>query len=266
MGKLYAIYFSATDTTRKCVASVCRGLGSKPDRSINLADDFDVAFPDLSGEDVVVIAAPVYGGRLPLQVATALGRLNGNGAVSIAVAVYGNRDYDDALLELTDILHDRNFRITGAGVFIGQHAIFPKVAKSRPDSSDEQKLTRFGQECQAAIANGFDADRIPYIKGKRPYKKPAGAPLSPRADEADCAKCGKCAISCPVGAISEERPFITDRSKCISCGRCITVCAKGARHHSGFAYSLIGFIFKTAFSKRKEPEWAIAGTRPRSLN
>ena len=204
-----------------------------------------------------MVAAPVYGGRLPIQVSDAFAKLNGNNAIAVAIVVYGNRDYDDALLELTDILHHNNFRIAGAGAFIGQHSIFSKVAKSRPDLSDEQMLIQFGRECKVAICNGFNSRNVPFIKGKRPYKKSAGVPFSPKAKESDCVKCGKCVEACPVGAIDEDLPFMTDTSKCICCGRCINVCSKGARHHSGIAYSLIGSIFKLAFSKRKEPEWIV---------
>ncbi len=258
MDKLHAIYFSATDTTRKCVASFCQGFGSEPDISVNLADGFDATFPEISNEDVVVIATPVYGGRLPLHVARALAKIKGNNATAIAIVVYGNRDYDDALLELTDILHNNNFRISGAGAFIGQHSIFPKVAKSRPDLSDEQELIKFGKECRTASCKGVGSDYSPYIKGKRPYKKSAGVPLYPKAKKADCIKCAKCASNCPVGAIPNDKPFITDTIKCISCGRCIKVCSTGARRYSGAAYSLVSLIFKAAFSKRKEPEWVVS--------
>lgn len=258
MSKLYAIYFSATDTTRKCIESFCHGFGTKPANSINLADGFDINFPTIEGDDVVIVAAPVYGGRLPDKVAESLTRLNGNGAIAIAITVYGNRDFDDALLELTDILHNDKFRIVGAGAFIGQHSIFPKVAESRPDSSDREKLVEFGKECKDAIDRGFDSNNTPYIKGNRPYKKAAGAPLYPKAKEAECVKCGKCVINCPVEAIPKENPFLTDTEKCISCGRCIAVCSKGARHHGGAKYSLVGFIFKATFSKRKEPQWIVA--------
>ena len=65
--------------------------------------------PDLTEKDIVIIASPVYGGRLPIQVSDALQRLNGNNARAIAIVVYGNRDYDDALLELTDILSAKSF-------------------------------------------------------------------------------------------------------------------------------------------------------------
>ncbi|MCM1071597.1 MAG: 4Fe-4S binding protein [Bacteroides sp.] len=255
MPKLHAIYFSATDTTHHCVESFCQGFGSRPDTSINLADDFAATFPEIADSDVAVIAVPVYGGRVPRQVATALERLKGNNASAIAMVVYGNRDYDDALLELTDILHRGNFRIAGAGAFIGQHSIFPKVAKARPDSSDEQKLRQFGKECESVCRNGFSPDQIPFIKGNRPYKKSGGVPLHPQANETDCVKCAKCARLCPVSAIPADKPFVTDTAKCISCGRCIAACTPNARRYSGTAYSLTGLIFKSLFSKRKEPEW-----------
>ncbi len=258
MGRLYAIYFSATDTTRRCVAAFCKGLGIEPVISVNLADNLNVPFPDISCGDIVVVATPVYGGRVPLQVSDALKRFNGNGAIAVAIVVYGNRDYDDALLELTDILSDKDFKIVGAGAFIGQHSIFPKVARSRPDLSDEQMLVEFGKECGLRIDSGFDSATTPYIKGKCPYKKAAGAPLYPKAKESDCIRCGKCVIKCPVKAISAEKPYSTDTTKCISCGRCISVCSEDARRYSGISYSLVGFLFKTAFSKRKTPEWVVA--------
>ncbi len=257
MNKLYTIYFSATDTTRRCVEKVFLGLGAEPTQEINLADGFDVELPELSADDVVVVGAPVYGGRLPEPVADALKRIKGNETTAIAVVVYGNRDYDDALLEMTDILHDAGCRIVGAGAFIAQHSIFPKVGTSRPDLTDEHILAAFGRECKSAIQNGFNAEEVPYIKGNRPYKKYGGVPFHPKAKESDCVRCGKCVEACPMGAISAQNPFATDESRCISCGRCIFVCSKSARGYSGMAYATVGAGFRAAYSKRKEPEFVV---------
>lgn len=258
MGKLFTVFFSATDTTRRSVHFICQGLGAQADTSINIADLKEISFPDLSADDVVVVASPVYSGRLPGEVSDALKHLHGNNAVSIAVAVFGNRDYDDALLELTDILRDNGFRIAGAGAFIGQHSIFPKVGKARPDHSDEQLLIRFGRECKDAIEHGFNPQTLPLIKGHRPYKKAMKVPLFPKTDVTKCIKCGKCASGCPVKAITDKHPYVTDSSRCISCGRCINQCPEGARKHSGIGYAIIGAAFKALFSRRKEPEWVIA--------
>ncbi|MCM1449776.1 MAG: 4Fe-4S binding protein [Clostridiales bacterium] len=257
MKKLYTIFFSATDTTRKCVEKVCAGLGMKPVSELNLADNLKTELPEFMADDIVVIGVPVYGGRVPTVVADVLSHLKGNGAAALALVVYGNRDYDDALLELTDVLTDRDFHVVGAGAFIGQHSIFPKVGASRPDFSDEQCLIRFGKECMNAISKDHCASEVPYIKGKKPYKQLAGIVLAPVAKEQDCVKCGACVRKCPVGAISSETPWITDTAKCISCGRCITLCSQNARKHTGLKYSIFGAIFKACFSKRKEPEWTV---------
>lgn len=257
MKKLYTICFSATNTTLRCVDKLCIGLGMKPTLEINLADNFKVEFPEFTADDVVVVGVPVYGGRVPAIVIDSLSHLKGNGAIAIAVVVYGNRDYDDALLELTDSLSANDFHVVGIGAFIGQHSIFPKVGISRPDFSDEQCLIKFGEECINAISNGNGSSEAPYIKGQKPYRQLANIVLAPTAKEHDCVKCGACVRKCPVSAISIETPWITDATKCISCGRCIMLCSQKARKHSGFKYSVFGTIFNVCFSKRKEPEWKV---------
>ncbi len=255
MSNLYAIYFSATDTTRRCVNYICQGIGIKPTATINLADGFDAEFPDLTSDDVVIVAAPVYGGRIPARVAESFSRLKGNNAVAIAVVVYGNRDYDDALLEVTDILNNKDFRIVGAGAFIGQHSIFPKVGAGRPDLNDGQELLHFGKACRKAIDENIF--RNLKIKGNHPYKNFAGVPIHPKGNSAKCVRCGKCVSCCPVNAINHDEPWETDNNKCITCGRCIHVCSQRARRNSGIAYNIVGAIFKVGFGKRKKPFWTV---------
>lgn len=251
-----AIYFSATDTTRKCIAEVANSFAQETLKEINLADNLDADLPEFKENDIVIVGSPVYGGRLPRTVSKALQSLRGNNARAIAIVVYGNRDYDDALLELTDLLTANAFRIIGHGAFIGQHSIFPKVATSRPDAKDISQLREFGNKCREATE--ANATSIDQPKGKRPYKKIAGVPLHPKTDKASCKQCAACADKCPVGAIPASQPFITDPDRCISCGHCISVCSTNARHYSGIAYSIIGTLFKAAFSKRKAPCWTAA--------
>lgn len=258
MTKLSCFYFSATSTTRRCVEAVSDAIGLPVAYEINLADNLAAEFPLFGCQDVVIVAVPVYGGRVPLPVADALRRLKGEGCPAIAMVVYGNRDYDDALLELTDLLGDGGFRIIGAGAFIGQHSIFPKVATSRPDASDMKSLREFGKACKdVLLVDKADMGQI-VVKGNRPYKKYSGVPLHPRCDSKKCVVCGRCAVACPVGAIDAADPTKTDPAKCLSCGRCIFVCNNNARGYSGVKYSLVGKMFVAGFSKRKEPEWKVA--------
>lgn len=257
MKRLTYIYFSATATTARCVEAVGAAMDLPVACSINLADDIKQKIPVFSPDDVVIFAAPVYGGRLPDMVAKALLHIKGNGAPAVAMVVYGNRDYDDALLELTDILIKSNFLIIGAAAFIGQHSIFPQVATSRPDESDMVTLNEFGRKCRQRLDKGLPYHRI-IVKGKVPYKKYSGVPLHPLSDSDKCNKCGICADKCPTVAIPVGSPNETNVEICISCGRCIYVCPRKARSYSGLKYSMTKKIFVAAFSRRKDPTCLIA--------
>lgn len=249
---LTALCFSATGTTLTCVETVAHAMGMPVKNAMNLADNPDLSVLQFDESDVLLIGAPVYGGRIPTIMAEEIKNIQGNGAKTIAMVVYGNRDYDDALLELTDLLRDNGFKVMAAAAFIARHSIFPKVGTSRPDTSDTQKLTEFGTLCRSAIAKA-DTPELP-IKGNRPYKKYSGVPLHPAADRDKCNGCGKCATLCPTGAISASDPLTTDNTKCITCSRCIATCPNGARSYKGLKYSMIGKIFVASYSKRKEPE------------
>ena len=253
--RLICIYFSATNTTKRYIESFAVALKRPIDIDINLADNLSAQLPDITPEDLVIVASPVYGGRVPSQVSSRLKELKGNQTKAIAMVVYGNRDYDDALLELTDILSDTDFEVIGAGAFIGRHSIFPKVASSRPDNKDLRALSNFANECRRVIETGKKGELK--VKGNRPYKKAAGVPLHPSGDPKVCNRCGKCVEKCPVDAIKAEEPYLTDGSICISCGRCIYVCPKQIRKYSGLKYKMIGSVFTAAFSKRKEAEFTV---------
>lgn len=257
MKGLTYIYFSATATTAKCVKAVGKAMDLPINREINIADNHDTELPFFEPEDVVIVAAPVYSGRLPEPAVNTIKRLRGKGAFAIAMVVYGNRDYDDALLEMVDLLKNSNFNIIGAGAFIGQHSIFPKVGTNRPDKSDIVTLSEFGKACRDRLDSGAPFKDID-VEGHFPYKKPGSVPLHPKCNSNKCKRCSTCADKCPVGAINRDNPIETDTTKCISCGRCIYVCTRKARDYYGIKYAMIGKVFVSAYSKRKEPVWKIA--------
>lgn len=61
--------------------------------------------------------------------------------------VYGNRDYEDALLELRDTVASLGFTPLSAGAFIGEHSYSTAempVAAGRPDATDLQTARTFG--------------------------------------------------------------------------------------------------------------------------
>ena len=132
---IHLVYFSATYTTRK----VLRGIAHTIEGNI-VEHDVTDALPfgniTIGADSLLIIGAPVYAGRLPRRAAEAFKMLRGSSTPAIAVCVYGNRDYDDALVELQDIIEERGFKTVAAGAFIGRHCIFPTVAGGRHDDAD----------------------------------------------------------------------------------------------------------------------------------
>lgn len=250
---VYTYYFSASNTTDRIVKALAEGIGlaaihnniTKPDSKINISFKCD---------DIVIFAAPVFGGRIPAIAAERFRQIKGEGQKCIVVATYGNRDYDDALVEMCDLASEGGFSLIAAGALIAQHSIVPAVAASRPDRDDLNKISEFASEIKTAIAADALLDRHS-VKGNRPYKIYGGVPLQPVVDNKLCDSCGKCMRECPVGAITS--PESTDSAKCISCTRCIVVCPNHARKFGGLKYKAFVPIFKLKCSARREPEWFV---------
>lgn len=248
-----SIIFSPSGTTAK-VAETLTGFLDSEAVTYNLT----VGNPeriDVQG-DITIFAMPVYAGRIPALAVERLKAVRGNGGKAVAVVVYGNRDYDDALLELCDTVTALGFEVIAAGAFIAQHCIFPKVATGRPDDKDTEKLSEFAAEIRRKIGSGEPLDPAS-VKGNRPYKKAKGVPLHPEVNKKKCNGCATCARECPTGAIDAENPLLTDASRCITCCRCINVCPRDARRLGGLLYRIAGIKFVSDNSRRLEPEWFV---------
>lgn len=207
----------------------------------------------LSPDDLLLIGVPVYGGRVPVDALEGIASFKGDNTPAILVCVYGNRDYDDAMIELNDLVRANGFVPVAAAAVIAEHCIFPKVAAGRPDDADRQKIGAFCREVRTLLQSrdDFAGAELP-IDGHRPYKALGSIPIHPSAGK-ECNRCGVCAGACPVGAISLDDPRKTDTSKCIACSRCIDVCPTHARKFRGLLYKIAGWKFARDNSARKEP-------------
>lgn len=253
-GKVHGVFFSATGTTRKVVDSLAGQLHPGAVRHDIAKRPFLSRMP-LAADDLAVVGVPVYNGRVPPVALQSLAKLQGSG--SRAVAVYGNRDYDDALLELVDTLGANGFSVVAAAAFIGRHSIFPQVAEGRPDASDMNAVAAFAHQCADRLATTPPATTPP-IKGNRPYRETQPVPLKPSIDAAVCNACGTCAIACPVKALKLDRAnrrIVRRDDLCISCAACIHVCPSGAQAFRGEQYEKFGKAFAEKMSARKEPEF-----------
>lgn len=261
--KINLVYFSATYTTRKVVRAIATEFGGD-------AVEYDItqSAPEtdiqLGKEELVIFGMPVYAGRIPAGMPEVLLKFKGNCTPVVAICVYGNRDYDDALLELKDIIEANGFKVVSAGAFVAQHSIFPLVGQTRPDEKDMAMIREFGKQTAQLIADAVQIADLGEVtvKGNHPYKIPGKVPLHPSGSR-KCNKCGTCVKLCPTQAIPADHPRRTDGKLCISCGRCIMVCPQKARHFGGLLYKIAGRKFiKTYGGVRREPETFIAsGTK-----
>lgn len=250
-----SVIFSPTGTSARIAGLLAESMGE----DVTTYDiTVDCARPIVleQTDRLAVFAVPVYAGRVPALAAERLMQVSGKGQKAVAIAVYGNRDYDDALVELCDIVQSRGFEVIAAGAFIARHCIFPKVATHRPDAADEVRIGEFAREIQKKIKAGTPLD-LGSVKGNRPYKKAVGVPLHPDVDSKLCNECGTCAGECPTGAIDASSPKHTDSEKCITCSRCIYICPTGARQFGGMLYKIAGWKFVKDNARRLEPEWFV---------
>ena len=256
------IYFSPTKTTQRVVKAIAHGL---PERVIihhNLTPP-ETATKDMPEfqNTLAIIGAPVYGGRIPLEAVNRLQRLRASNSPAVVVVVYGNRAYEDALLELSDIAVKAGFTPIAAGAFIGEHSFATKtipIASGRPDSTDLQHAQVFGHAIYRklqAITNLLE--KVPVeVPGNRPYKerRPRTTIIAPITHEDDCTLCGTCARVCPVHAVTLDTHVVTQGSACILCCACVKRCPSHARVMKHPRIKEISQWLYTNYSNRLEPE------------
>ena len=221
----YSIYFSPTQGTKKVTNALASAFEGYREIELCKADDGST-LPVFTEQDVCIIGAPAFGGRVPAFAIERIKKLEGNQARAVLAAVYGNRAYEDTLIELYDTLKDCGFRCIGAVAAIAEHSIMRQFAAGRPDEQDITELEEFSKELSEKLAGPKGGEEI-QVPGNRPYKVFNGSPMKPFTTKA-CSNCGICVKACPAEAISSEAPYTTDPEKCFSCMRCIQVCPENA--------------------------------------
>ncbi len=217
--------FSPTGGTRKVAGILASALA----RQVT-PHDLGCKLPLTPGEaEVVLLAAPVYGGRIPALVAEKVQQLAGVGKQAITLVVYGNRAYEDALLELNDAATAAGFTVIASGAFVAEHSFHRAVAAGRPDTQDAAELQAFATAILTKRTQEGEPQPVS-APGNRPYKAAMSLPVSPLFLP-HCGGCGKCVRLCPTGAISRnaDGQLVTDAARCILCMACVACCPRQAR-------------------------------------
>ena len=165
--RVFDIVFSPTGGTEKVSGYIANALDGET-VAVDLADSgLGFRTVAMTKVDVAVIAVPSYGGRVPAVAVERLGMVRGNDARAVLVCVYGNRAYEDTLVELEDAAKGAGFRVIAAVSAIAEHSIVRQFAAGRPDAQDAAQLAGFADQIQQKISAG-DASE-PAIPGNRPY-------------------------------------------------------------------------------------------------
>ena len=163
--RIRAMYFTGTGTTAKVASGVAYRMWEEMKKNGSAADvDYvksaNINFSPLAARqkvytfdenDIVVFGTPVIAGRVPNVLLKFLDTIVGGGAMAVPVVLYGNRNYDDALIELRNILEDRGFHTVAAAAFIGEHSFSRTLAAGRPDNSDMETAYRFAADAAGKI-------------------------------------------------------------------------------------------------------------------
>ncbi|HVI39181.1 MAG TPA: EFR1 family ferrodoxin [Anaerovoracaceae bacterium] len=268
--KVWAVYFSATGTTQKVVEAMASVIAKKLGTEY---EAYDFTLPEareqalrFNTDDIVVFGTPVYAGRVPNVLLKYLETIEGNDATAVPVVLYGNRDYDDGLIELRDILEKRKLHTIAAAAFIGEHSFSYILAKGRPDEVDMQSVNEFAGKVAEKVKDIADrnaTEPIP-VKGTpdpyRGYYQPRdrkGNPVDirkvkPLTNDA-CNNCMICVDVCPMGSVSRDnvREFT---GICIKCGACIKKCPMHAKLYEDEAFLYHQHELEEGLTRRAEPE------------
>jgi len=243
---IWSVYYSATGTTKKIVNRVADKLA---DELCAERKSYDFTRPlnrkktiSFNHNDIVVFGSPIYAGRIPNLMLKYISGIEGNGALVIPIVLFGNRAYDDGLLELRDILESNNFYTIAAAAFVGQHSFSKEIAKGRPDAGDlkiADKLSFQISEKISALKSGVEIKPImvpgvpsPYRGYFKPQKGNSSSidirKVKPHTLSL-CDDCKLCVEVCPMGVIDFNDPTLIN-GICIKCCACIQVCTLSAKY------------------------------------
>jgi ferredoxin/flavodoxin len=256
------VYFSPTRTAKAIIESIADGIG------VDVVEHIDVTRPvadrpdfrEMKEDELLVIGAPVYVGRIPEAAVQRFQRMKSNGNPAVIVVLYGNREIGDALLELSDLASAAGCVPVAGGAFIGEHSFSSAsipIAQGRPDAADIGCAREFGKSIGDYLQSIRNLRAIPSLKlpGSRPFLERVKLPkTSPVTENDRCTACEACVLACPTGSISIDEMASTDAETCILCCACVKVCSENARALKDPYFGQIIDWLSSQTVKRKEPQ------------
>lgn len=255
-----SFFFSPTGTTRKVIQQIAQSVPftyHETDLTITAMEKKLTVAQD----SLAIIGVPVYAGRVAPVAAKRLKNLEGSGNPAILIVLYGNREFEDSLLELYNLISEKNFKVIAAAAFIGEHSFSTEalpIGHGRPDQEDLQAAQKFGKAVLDKIQQaetGKESTII--IPGNMPYRDGIKKlPFFPQRDSTLCTGCGLCATVCPTQAATAENDKVEiDGDKCIACFACIKNCPEKALSVEAPPFLEKQLMLSKNCAKRKQPDF-----------
>lgn len=239
-----AVYYSAAGHTKYVVCAIAESIA----KELGIPwEAYDFTLPGMRqhvqhyrADELVIFGTPVYAGRIPNKLLPTVQTLfKGNEALAVPVVTFGNRSYDNALIELRNELEDNEFHTIAAAAFAAEHVFSDKIAAGRPDREDMVEIYQFAAAVAAKIAGMEEIPGKIQVKGTEPipaYYTPLGMDGKPAVflkakpkTREKCINCRRCVSACPMGSISYDCPS-TVSGICIKCHACIKACPVQAKY------------------------------------
>lgn len=266
---IHAMYFSGTETTEKIIITISKRLAALMNADVSITNfslpSARVSPLSFTSSDLVIFGTPVYAGRVPNVLLKYIKTISGSGALAVPVVLFGNRDYDDALIELRDLLEDDSFHTIAAAAFVGEHSFSTVLAAGRPDADDMKLANNFSERIFEKLNSVPKPELLSPIEVKgvlpvRPYYQPRDRDgnaidirkVLPKINSG-CNGCGLCADICPMGSISHE-DIHKYTGICIKCCACVKRCPKHARYFDDLNFIYHKEELEHMYKRRAEVE------------
>ena len=231
------VYFSPTGTSKAVVQGIVSGIDPSTMELIDITTPDARKQPLQTSEDELLdVAVPVYMGRVPALLNEWLNAIQAHNTPTVCFVVYGNRAYENALLELKDIVINCGCIPIAGAAYIGEHSFSDSeapTAQGRPDEDDLNHAKVFGQKIREKLQSISSISQVSDVNVPGSYPYEGVTELWDvdfvAVDDNLCAQCGFCSEVCPVGAIDSENSTKINHKKCITCCACIKSCPQNAR-------------------------------------
>ncbi|MGN1314732.1 MAG: EFR1 family ferrodoxin [Lachnospiraceae bacterium] len=266
--RVVLVYYSATGNTRNVVVSLGKQIGEILNAAV---EEFSYTSPasrqkhySFSPEDLVLFATCVYAGRVPNKMLPFVeSGFTGNGALAVPIVTFGNRSFDNGLIELRNLLEANGFHTIAAAAVATNHVFSDVIAPGRPDKADKEILENFARKVAEKVHKLESIPQPIEVPGENPpttYYTPLGVDgkpsmflkAKPQTHENMCDACGLCVEACPMAAISEEDPCQVPGT-CIKCQACVKICPTNAKYFDDENFLSHVKMLEMNYTERKEP-------------